>query len=44
MTAIFSSYTNLAAEDAGAVMKLKEEGVEYRVDDNGTALRVPLIK
>src|SRR5258706_15892791 len=35
-------YTNLAAEDAGAVMqKLKEEGVEYRVDDNGTALRVP---
>src|SRR2546427_8985855 len=35
-------YTNLAAEDAGAVMaKLKEENVEYRVDDSGTALRVP---
>src|SRR5947209_16431668 len=35
-------YTNLAAEDAGAVMqKLKEEGVEYRVDDTGTAMRVP---
>src|SRR5204863_6849310 len=33
-------YTNLSAEDAGAVMaKLKEENVEYRVDD--TALRVP---
>src|SRR5438105_14350257 len=35
-------YTNLAAEDAGSVMqKLKEEGVEYREDDSGTALRVP---
>jgi len=35
-------YTNLAAEDAGAVMaKLKEESVEFRVDDGGTALRVP---
>src|SRR5947208_10722710 len=35
-------YTNLAAEDAGSVMqKLKEEGVEFRVDDSGTALRVP---
>ena len=35
-------YANLAAEDAGAVMqKLKEEGVEYRVDDSGTTLRVP---
>src|SRR6266404_7714092 len=35
-------YTNLAAEDAGSVMaKLKEENVEYRVDDSGTALRVP---
>ena len=35
-------YRNLAAEDAGAVMqKLKEEGVEYRVDEGGTALRVP---
>src|SRR5436853_573647 len=34
-------YTNLAAEDAGAVMaKLKEENVEFRVDDSGTALRV----
>src|SRR3954467_14000718 len=35
-------YTNLAAEDAGAVMqRLKEEGVEYRVDDTGATLRVP---
>src|SRR3954471_3798044 len=35
-------YANLAAEDAGAVMqKLKEENVEYRVDENGTTLRVP---
>jgi len=35
-------YANLAAEDAGAVMqKLKEEGVEYRVDDAGGGLRVP---
>src|SRR6266849_8206254 len=35
-------YSNLAAEDAGSVMaKLKEENVEYRVDDSGTALRVP---
>jgi flagellar M-ring protein FliF len=34
-------YTNLAAEDAGAVMqKLKEENVEYRVDDGGNTLRV----
>src|SRR5216684_8119609 len=35
-------YMNLAAEDAGAVMqKVKEEGVEYRVDEGGTVLRVP---
>jgi flagellar M-ring protein FliF len=35
-------YANLAADDAGAVMqKLKEEGVEYRVDDAGATLRVP---
>ncbi len=35
-------YTNLAAEDAGAVMaKLKEENGEFRVDDGGTVLRVP---
>jgi flagellar M-ring protein FliF len=35
-------YANLTAEDAGAVMqKLKEEGVEYRVDDAGGGLRVP---
>src|SRR5207245_858848 len=35
-------YANLAAEDAGVVMqKLKEEGVKYRVDEGGTALRVP---
>src|SRR6266404_7774675 len=35
-------YTNLAAEDAGSVMaKLKEENVEYRVDDSGGTLRVP---
>jgi flagellar M-ring protein FliF len=35
-------YTNLAAEDAGAVMqKLKEDGVEFRVDDGGSTLRVP---
>src|SRR5882762_6198249 len=34
-------YTNMAAEDAGAVIaKLKEEGVEYRVDEGGTVLRV----
>src|SRR5260221_882463 len=33
-------YSNLSAEDAGAVMaKLKEENVEYRVD--GNSLRVP---
>src|SRR5260370_30772508 len=33
-------YSNLSAEDAGAVMaKLKEENVEYRVD--GNTLRVP---
>jgi len=38
-------YVNLAAEDAGAVMqKLKEEGVEYRVDEGGTVLRVPSAK
>ena len=38
-------YANLAAEDAGAVMqKLKEEGVEFRVDDSGTGLRVPADK
>src|SRR5215212_7120588 len=35
-------YANLAPEDAGAVMqKLKEEAVEYRVDDGGGTLRVP---
>jgi len=38
-------YANLAAEDAGAVMqKLKEEAIEYRVDDNGGTLRVPSAK
>lgn len=38
-------YTNLAAEDAGAVMqKLREENVEYRVDDSGGGLRVPSSK
>src|SRR5260370_22764448 len=38
-------YTNLAAEDAGAVMaKLKEETVEFRVDDGGNTLRVPCEK
>src|SRR5436305_14686192 len=35
-------YANLAAEDAGAVIqKLKEEGVEYRVDSSGSVLRAP---
>jgi flagellar M-ring protein FliF len=35
-------YTNLAPEDAGAVMqKLHEENIEYRVDDTGGGLRVP---
>src|SRR5690348_14816631 len=35
-------YANLPAEDAGAVIqKLKEEGVEYRVSENGTVLRAP---
>src|SRR5437660_7132458 len=35
-------YTNLAAEDAGAIMaKLKEETVEFRIDDGGNTLRVP---
>ncbi|MEO7652466.1 MAG: flagellar basal-body MS-ring/collar protein FliF, partial [Bryobacteraceae bacterium] len=35
-------YTSLAVEDAGAVMqKLKEEGVEYRVEENGGTLKVP---
>jgi flagellar M-ring protein FliF len=35
-------YANIAAEDAGAVMqKLREENVEYRVDDTGGGLRVP---
>src|SRR4051812_5221843 len=34
-------YSSLTAEDAGAVMRrLKEEGIEYRVDDSGTTLRV----
>lgn len=38
-------YASLAADDAGAVMqKLKEEGVEYRVDDSGSGLRVPADK
>src|SRR5262249_35860482 len=38
-------YANLASEDAGSVMqKLKEEGVEYRVDDAGGTLRVPSTK
>src|SRR5262245_54039113 len=35
-------YTSLATEDAGAVMqKLKEEGVEYRVEESGGTLKVP---
>ncbi|HTM50268.1 MAG TPA: flagellar basal-body MS-ring/collar protein FliF [Bryobacteraceae bacterium] len=35
-------YSNLAAEDAGAVMrKLKDENVDFRVDDSGGTLRVP---
>ena len=38
-------YAGLPSEDAGAVMqKLKEEGVEYRVDDTGGGLRVPSAK
>jgi flagellar M-ring protein FliF len=35
-------YTNLAPEDAGAVVeKLKQAAVEYRLEDNGTAVLVP---
>jgi len=35
-------YANLAPEDAGAVIaKLSAAGVEYRVDESGTVLRVP---
>ncbi len=35
-------YTSLASEDAGAVMaKLKDENIEYRVDEGGSTLRVP---
>jgi len=35
-------YTGLAVEDAGAVVaKLREQGVEYRLDDNGSTLKVP---
>jgi flagellar M-ring protein FliF len=38
-------YAGLPPEDAGAViLKLKEEGVEYRVDDAGGGLRVPSAK
>jgi flagellar M-ring protein FliF len=38
-------YANLPAEDAGEVMaKLKADGVEYRVDDNGTGIRIPSSK
>jgi len=34
-------YTNLAAEDAGALVnKLKENGVEYRLGENGSAILV----
>src|SRR5882724_337436 len=34
-------YTSLASEDAGAVMtKLREENIEYRVDEGGSTLRV----
>ncbi len=35
-------YANLPAEDAGEVMtKLKADGIEYRVDDTGTGIRIP---
>jgi flagellar M-ring protein FliF len=35
-------YTDLAPEDAGPVVqKLKEEGVAYRLSNNGTAISVP---
>src|SRR5205823_10929961 len=35
-------YTSLAAEDAGSVMaRLKEENIEFRVDEGGSTLRVP---
>ena len=38
-------YANLPAEDAGEVMiKLKADGVEYRVDDTGTGIRIPADK
>ncbi|MEJ7608008.1 MAG: flagellar basal-body MS-ring/collar protein FliF [Bryobacteraceae bacterium] len=37
-----SLYTNMAPEDAGAVVaKLKEGGVEYRVTDGGASILVP---
>lgn len=35
-------YTNLAAEDAGALVgKLKESGIEYRLGENGSTILVP---
>ena len=35
-------YTDLAAEDAGPVVqKLKEEGVAYRLSNNGTTISIP---
>src|SRR2546421_8209954 len=35
-------YANLPAEDAGEVMtKLKADGIEYRVDDVGSGIRIP---
>jgi flagellar M-ring protein FliF len=38
-------YSGLAAEDAGAVIaKLRETGVDYRVEDNGTVVLVPSAK
>jgi flagellar M-ring protein FliF len=38
-------YTTLAAEDAGAVVqKLKEAGVQYRLNENGSTILVPSAK
>ena len=38
-------YTNLAAEDAGALVgKLKENGVEYRLGETGSAILVPSLQ
>ena len=38
-------FTNMAAEDAGAIVaKLKESGVEHRLADNGTSVLVPADK